>query len=63
MGGIIHYEDKVDSIDCLLSECEVRGRAMKVESRMVVFGEGEATVGRGTGVGPEDAEGDINWKW
>ncbi len=63
-------DDNVDSMDCRLSDCEVRGRAMNVAfaSRMVVFGEGAATtvvdtVAEGTvvvAVGPAD-EGAMNW--
>ena len=63
-------EDKVDSIDCRLSEWEVRGRAMNVAfaSRMVVFGDGEATEDGIEGVGEAVVvvvghadDGGMNW--
>ena len=61
-------DESVDSMDCRLSECDVRGRAMNVAfaSRMVVFGEGEgaATDEDGAGGGDEGAvvdEGGMNW--
>ena len=70
-------EDKVDSMDCRLSDCDVRGRAMQVAltsrmvvlgSRMVVLGEGVATdVGiegstEGAAAGLDPVEeGGMNW--
>lgn len=61
-------DDSVDSIDCLLSEAEVRGRGMKAEpaesrdeGTTLEEGEGAATLGKVVVVGPADGGGEMNW--
>ena len=56
-------DDNVDSIDCLRSECEVRGRGIKdaVESRSEALGEGVVINCCEEVVGPAEGGGEINW--
>lgn len=58
-------DERADSIDCRLSEVEVRGRGMNVafESRLETFWdcEGAAEIGNEVVVGPADGGGEINW--
>lgn len=53
--------ESVDSMDCLLSEVEVRGRDKKEAPDSRCEGEGAATMGKDVVVGPADGGGEINW--
>lgn len=58
-------EDSVESMDCLLSECDVRGRGTTVDSLIVVLGVGgagtEEVMGIVVVVGPAEEGGEMNW--
>lgn len=70
-------DESVDSIDCLLSEADVRGREMKAEAEAepveslveeargimlaALEGEGAATLGKAVVVGPAEGGGEMNW--